>query len=249
MRVLATGCWHIGKTLAGYDFKRERAAALDDVCARAADAELVVHLGDLFDCGRPSPREYAEAIDMLEAINRPMFVLLGNHDANPGLEPDALEPLTRYRFRSEVKFVREPGTHGVGGKAFAFLPHWTDARAREFWKGDPHDKGHTAQQDADAFLEELVKERVVFEDGNEAKVSALFTHVDMAGFAYPVGEDSQRVNVALDTDVLEKLPFPVVCGHLHKPGKREPNLWFPGSLLPFDFSTDRPQNFVLEMDL
>lgn len=242
MKVVVTGCWHHGKKLAGYDFRRERMAAMDDVVARASDADLVVHLGDLFDGGRPSPREYAEAIDMLEAVNRPTFIMKGNHDENPGAEPDALEPLLRYRFREEVKIVREPGVNGVNGAAFAFLPYWNDAKARAF-------RGKSAQEEADDLLRNVTRLEAYNSAGERVPISALFTHVDVGGIGYPVSETSQRVGVALPLEELVKLPFPVACGHLHRPSHAEPNVYFPGSLLPFDFSEDKPQRYVLELEL
>ena len=93
MKIIVTGCWHVGKKLAGYDWKKDFDIAVAEVIERAHRADLLVYLGDLFDVGHPSPKDYALALEVLDAIDCPMFIMKGNHDENPGLEPDALEPL------------------------------------------------------------------------------------------------------------------------------------------------------------
>jgi len=245
MKVIVWGCSHIGKTLAGYDWRKEFDVAVNEVVTRAASADLVVHLGDLFDCGRPRPRDYTLALEVIEAIAKPMFILKGNHDENPGLEPDALDPLMHFRFHEEVKIVREPGLVGAGGKGFAFIPHVNDSKSRA-GKG-----GKSAQTVADELVAAL-KEKAPFgldEHGRQRPVSALFTHVDLAGAGHPVEESSHRVNVALDLEELQKMPFDVVAGHYHKSAHHAPNVYVPGSLLPFDFGEVGNQKFILTMDL
>ena len=245
MKVIVWGCSHIGKTLAGYDWRKEFDVAVNEVVTRSASADLVVHLGDLFDCGRPRPRDYTLALEVIEAIAKPMFILKGNHDENPGLEPDALDPLMHFRFHEEVKIVREPGLVGAGGKVFAFIPHVNDSKSRA-GKG-----GKSAQTVADELVAAL-KEKAPFgldEHGRQRPVSALFTHVDLAGAGHPVEESSHRVNVALDLEELQKMPFDVVAGHYHKSAHHAPNVYVPGSLLPFDFGEVGNQKFILTMDL
>lgn len=245
MKVIIFSCSHIGKTLAGYDWKREFDNAVNEVAEKATKADLVVHLGDLFDCGHPRPKDYTLALEVIEAIAKPMFILKGNHDENPGLEPDALDPLMHFRFHEEVKIVREPRLIGVDGKVFAFVPFINDAKAR-VGKG-----GKSAQDAADELIDALKAGEPfgVDEHGRERPVSALFTHVDLIGAGHPVEESSQRVNVALDMEQLQKLPFDVVAGHYHRSSFFEPNVYLPGSLLPFDFSEVGNQKFILTMDL
>jgi DNA repair exonuclease SbcCD nuclease subunit len=236
MKIIVWGCSHIGKTLAGYDWKREFETAVNEVLTQAAKADLVVHLGDLFDCGHPRPKDYTLALEVIEAIAKPMFILKGNHDENPGLEPDALDPLMHFRFHEEVKIVTRPTMIGAMGKFFSFVPHQNDAKERARSGGR-----QSAQQAADDVVAGCLSGRV--------KISALFTHVDLIGAGHPVEENSQRVNVALDLEELQKLPFDVVAGHYHKSAQFEPNIYLPGSLLPFDFSEVGNQKFILTMDL
>lgn len=242
MRILIIGCTHFGKTLAGYDWKREFDRALGDVISRSLQADLLVHLGDLFDCGHPTPRDYAHALDALDSIGCPMFIMKGNHDENPGLEPDALEPLTRFRFRQEVKFIREPGVNGIGGKVFAFLPFWNDAKARAF-------RGKSAQEEADDLIQNVTRMETYNSANERLPVSMLFTHVDVEGLGHPVEETSQRTNVAVKLEDLKKLPFNVAVGHYHSSMHFEPNVYVPGSLLPFDFSEVGNEKFCLTVDL
>jgi DNA repair exonuclease SbcCD nuclease subunit len=236
MKVIVWGCSHIGKTLAGYDWRKEFDVAVNEVVTRAASADLVVHLGDLFDCGRPRPRDYTLALEVIEAIAKPMFILKGNHDENPGLEPDALDPLMHFRFHEEVKIVTRPTMIGAMGRFFVFIPHQNDAKERGRSGGR-----QSAQQAADDVVAGCFEGRV--------KISALFTHVDLAGAGHPVEESSHRVNVALDLEELQKMPFDVVAGHYHKSAHHTPNVYVHGSLLPFDFGEVGNQKFILTMDL
>lgn len=242
MKVLVTGCWHFGKTLAGYDWKKEFHRALDLMIVRSFNADLLVHMGDLFDCGRPSPKDYAFALDILDSIGCPMFIMKGNHDENPGLEPDALEPLTRFRFKQEVKFIREPGMNGIMGKVFSFLPFWNDSKARAF-------RGKSAQEEANDLLQNVTRLEAYNSANERVPVSMMFTHVDVEGLGHPVEETSQRVNVAVGLEALRKLPMNVAVGHYHKSSHFEPNVYVPGSLLPFDFSEVGNDKFFLTVDL
>jgi len=67
--------------------------------ARATEADLIVHAGDLYERPRPSPaaeRVAAEAIDDWCTV-APVVLLLGNHDRPHGEEAHALAPLRNRR--------------------------------------------------------------------------------------------------------------------------------------------------------
>ncbi len=55
--------------------------------ARAAEADYVLLVGDIFDSNRQSPGLIAQCVDMLRAFPKPIVVLPGNHDP---LTPDSV---------------------------------------------------------------------------------------------------------------------------------------------------------------
>jgi DNA repair exonuclease SbcCD nuclease subunit len=236
MKVIITSCSHIGKHLAGYDWREDQIKAFDEIVERSHRADLFVHLGDLFDNGHPAPKDYALALDLLDAIDCPMFLMKGNHDENPGMEPDALEPISRFRFRKDLSIIRRPTMVGIGGKFFAFIPFQNDAKERAASGG-----AVSAQAAADFVLDGCRR--------GEPKISMLFTHVDIGGLLPQVGDSSQRVNVQVPLGDLQALPFDVAVGHYHKSAHLAPNIYVVGSLLPFDFGEVGEQKFMLTAEL
>ena len=233
MKILVTGCWHIGKMLSGYDWKKDFLKAVEKIVDISDDMDAMIHLGDLFDSGRPAPRHYALAAEVLDEIRCPMFLMKGNHDENPGLEPDALEPFTCFRFREEVKLVRSSTVIEFEGKTFAFIPFQNEAKIRE----ESKEEFMTVQERVNVFLDQI-KGGGLYKKvkGKKFSISLLCTHVDVNIFDYNANETSQRVGVILDKEKLMAFPFDVILGHYHKSAKFEPNIFVPGSILPFDFS-------------
>lgn len=70
-----------GQLLHGLDPAARLRAVVSDVCARHADADLVIVTGDL--CNDGDPRAYALLRELLAPIASPLRLLLGNHDARP----------------------------------------------------------------------------------------------------------------------------------------------------------------------
>ena len=248
MRITITGCTHIGKTLAGYDWRTDIQKTWDDVIEEANRSDLFFHLGDLFDTGRPSPRDYRLALELLWEIDCPMVIMQGNHDENPGTEPGALEPLKKVSFRHEVLIADIHSVKQFDERQFAFFPYMNDAKVKVATSG----KMTSSQESLDWFMESL--KRKEFESNLNGKrvrsISLLCTHIDIRGLAYLIEEDSsKRVGAAVDVEVLKRLPFDVVCGHIHKWAKVEPNVYLPGSLLPFDFSEEGVKKFCLVVNL
>jgi exonuclease SbcD len=90
VRVLHTSDWHLGVTVRTHS----RAADHDEVLAElvavaaAAQPDLIVHTGDLFDGHRPAMHEFGRAIRALRALAdvAPVVVLAGNHDSAVAME-------------------------------------------------------------------------------------------------------------------------------------------------------------------
>ena len=67
-----------GTRLFGIDPRAHLAAAIEDINAQHADAELCLFTGDLADHG--DPQAYAALAETLAALRLPYRLLIGNHD-------------------------------------------------------------------------------------------------------------------------------------------------------------------------
>jgi exonuclease SbcD len=89
-RVLHTSDWHLGVTVRGHPRGDDHDEVLAEITAIAAAAEpdLIVHTGDLFDGHRPPMHELGRAIRALRALAEvaPVVLLAGNHDSAVALE-------------------------------------------------------------------------------------------------------------------------------------------------------------------
>jgi exonuclease SbcD len=95
MRILHTGDWHLGKTLEGLSRQAEHEAFLDELLEMAAEAELILIAGDLFDVYNPpaeAERLLCEAFSRLaDGGRRAVVAIAGNHDSPERV--NALRPL------------------------------------------------------------------------------------------------------------------------------------------------------------
>ncbi|MGH3303825.1 MAG: metallophosphoesterase family protein, partial [Streptosporangiaceae bacterium] len=85
MKILHTSDWHVGKVLKGRDRSDEHEAVLRSIvgAARAADVDLVLIAGDLFETSAPSPRAQGLVMRTLLALRedgRQVVAIAGNHD-------------------------------------------------------------------------------------------------------------------------------------------------------------------------
>lgn len=84
-RVLHTSDWHLGVTVRNHSRSDDHAAVIDEIVgiAEAAQPDLIVHTGDLFDGHRPAMSEFGVAITSLRRLAEiaPVALLAGNHDS------------------------------------------------------------------------------------------------------------------------------------------------------------------------
>lgn len=90
IRVLHTSDWHLGVTVRGESRADDHDAVIAEIVeiARAAQPDLIVHTGDLFDTARPAMFEFGRAIRALRSLGviAPVVLLAGNHDSSAALE-------------------------------------------------------------------------------------------------------------------------------------------------------------------
>jgi DNA repair protein SbcD/Mre11 len=85
MKILHTSDWHVGKVLKGRDRSDEHEAVLRSIvgAARAADVDLVLIAGDLFETSAPNPKAQGLVMRTLLALRedgRQVVAIAGNHD-------------------------------------------------------------------------------------------------------------------------------------------------------------------------
>jgi len=117
MRILHTSDWHVGKVLKGRDRSDEHEAVLRSIVgvARAADVDLVLIAGDLFETSAPSPRAQGLVMRTLLALredDRQVVVIAGNHD-NAGLLDSVYRPVLGELGLHVVGTPKAPDSGGV----------------------------------------------------------------------------------------------------------------------------------------
>lgn len=135
MRILHASDWHLGKTLEGRSRLPEQEAYLDEVVRLAADVDLVLIAGDVFDVYSPpidAERLYFETLARLgDAGRRHVVVIAGNHDS-----PDRIAAAAPLADLHGVHVVGQPTEHPLsldlpGGRVvLAALPYPSEARLR-----------------------------------------------------------------------------------------------------------------------
>lgn len=218
MRIAVSSCWHIDLVVNGYDFHEDIARAASRMIEETYRVDLFVHLGDLFNSSRPTPRGIAFALSIFNQIGCPAIILAGNHDISSGMKPSALEPLKVVQFKEEVKIIEIPTVLRVSDAAnIALVPYMSDGRA--FKEG-----GHQTAQD---WVNEFFDHVSTIEN-----VQAVFTHLDVEGVDLGNGVKMHGASLGMPLQKAKKLASIVMNGHIHKGQKIEPNIIMPGSIVP-----------------
>jgi exonuclease SbcD len=112
MRILHTSDWHLGKTLSGYSRVAEHEAFVDEVVELAADVDLVLLSGDVFDTYNPPIDAEELFFDTLARLGdggrRAVVVIAGNHDS-----PDRLAAPVPLSSTHGVWILGRPGDVAV----------------------------------------------------------------------------------------------------------------------------------------
>jgi len=231
IKFIVSGCWHFDKVIDGYDMHSHIVEAAQMVIDETQNADCFVFLGDMFDNCRPSPRAYAAVTELLYEVGCPTIILKGNHDESRGLTPDALEPLRKIKFPEEISFIDTPGFKIIEGKCFGFLGFSNESKLRKIFPDQ------VVENAVEEYIDKILRMEIIDIDGKKIKhVEAIFTHVDLEGFAYDGGFKQKKSWLSLQLDKAKKLPCYVIAGHIHHQMKLSPNIWIPGSIVPTNFS-------------
>jgi DNA repair protein SbcD/Mre11 len=117
MKILHTSDWHVGKVLKGRDRSDEHEAVLRSIvgAARAADVDLVLIAGDLFETSVPSPKAQGLVMRTLLALRedaRQVVAIAGNHD-NASLLDSVYRPVLGQLGLHVVGTPKAPEAGGV----------------------------------------------------------------------------------------------------------------------------------------
>jgi exonuclease SbcD len=262
MRILHTGDWHVGKTIARRSRIDESKEALEGVLRIALEREVDAALvcGDVFEHLSPSPEAEQlvyEALLGFEKEKIPVVLLAGNHDHPQRWR--AIEPLLARFSVHVVPDVRRPNEGGIIELAardglttaqIAVLPWVTERRlvgAAELM-GLPGQPYQTYASEVARLLEALC---TPFEPD---KCAILAAHLYISG-AIPAGSERPLTIGDLYAVAPHAIPATaqyVALGHVHRP-QRVPGVAVParyaGSLLQLDFGEAGQEKSLVVIDL
>ena len=262
MRILHTGDWHIGKTLARRSRIEEVREALKTVVSAATEhnVDAVLVCGDVFEHLSPSPD--AEQV-VYEALLRfaeqkiPVVVLAGNHDHPQRWH--AIEPLLGRFAIHVVPEVRRPDNGGIleipardgsTSAQIAVLPWVTERRL----VGAAELMG-LAEQPFLTYAAEVARLLEALCAAFDPKMcNVLAGHLYVSG-AKPAGSERQLTIgdlFAVAPQAIPATPQYVALGHVHRP-QRVPGVGVPtryaGSLLQLDFGEAGQEKSLVLVDL
>jgi exonuclease SbcD len=226
-RLFHTSDWHVGKSLRGVSRTPDQEAVLSEIVdqARAAEPDLIIHSGDVFDGMRPATADLRlalRAIDELGAI-APTVVLAGNHDSGALFEVFAmlLGSSSRVRFISKARAPADGGIVEVparDGTRLRLAPvPFVHANRQVDWFGDPQ-RFMAVYARRMQLINDILREGL--EDGFDPARDVLLyaAHLHVSG-AHLSG--SERLVHVSETYAAESAGLPVVSysalGHIHKP--------------------------------
>jgi DNA repair protein SbcD/Mre11 len=262
VRILHTGDWHIGKTLARRSRIDEAQAALDEIFGIAVEHEVDALLvcGDVFDSLSPSPEAEEvvyRALARFEQKQIPVVLLAGNHD-----HPHRWRALEQLLARFSVFVVAEvrrperggiieiPARDGSTSAQIAALP-WVSERRLV---GAAELMG-LAEQPFQTYAAEMARVlEALCEPFDHFKCNLLAGHLYISG-AKPAGSERSLTIGDLYAVAPHAIPATaqyVALGHVHRP-QRIPGVAVParyaGSLLQLDFGEVGQEKGVVLVDV
>jgi exonuclease SbcD len=262
VRILHTGDWHVGKTLARRSRLDEAVEALREVCEIAAESRVdaVLVCGDVFDHQSPSPEAEEvvyEALVRLVERRIPVVVLAGNHDhprrwraLEPLVGPLGVRVVAEPRRPEQGGIVEIPARDGAEVAQVAVLP----------WIGERRLVGAAelmglAGGDLAAYADGMAQTlEALCAPLDPARPRILAGHLLVAG-AIPGGSErapALRDAYAVDPEALPAAVQYAALGHVHRPqriaGAPAPARYC-GSLLQLDFGEAGQRKAVVCVDV
>lgn len=213
MKFLHVSDIHLGKRLYGCSLAEDHAYILEQICALAArgDVDAVIIAGDVYNRAQPQPdaiAQFSAFLTKLAELNKPVFVIRGNHDGEAQLAYAA--PLLAVNnihvneiFSGGLNTVTLSDAHGP--VHVHLLPFIKPVQARKFF---PEEKIETY---ADAVAAVLNRSGI-----NPGERNVLVTHQYVLGAQTSDSEERSIGGVdQIPPAVFEQFDY-VALGHLHK---------------------------------
>ncbi len=247
MRLLHTSDWHVGKAIRGISRADEHRAVLAEIAriAEQEEVDLVIVAGDVFDSSAPTAEAeeivYQALLDLSETGSE-VAVIAGNHDNPRRLR--AITPLLRL---GRVHVVAEPTRPDDGGVLplrarsdrseirLAMLPFVSKrgiVRAKDLIRNQAFEHAQQYSERMRLLIAALC------DSFRGDTVNLLTAHTFVLGGATGGGERPAHL---VEEYAVMAQSFPVATmsygalGHLHRPQRVGPALYYCGSPLQLDF--------------
>lgn len=267
MHLLHTSDWHLGQNFMGKSRQAEHLALIDWLLARvdehAIDAVLIA--GDLFDTGTPPSyaRElYNKLVLRLDAVQVPLVLLGGNHDAVATLE-ESCDLFARLGTRVVARALApEKHVHVLkdrSGEEACLLGALPFLRPRDLIGS----QGGQSAADKEQALQNAIRTHygavyaaLLAAQENREKTQGRRLPIVMTGHLTTVGaqmSDSVRDIYVGSLAAFSAQAFPpadyIALGHIHRPQRVAPHIRYSGSPLALGFDESRQQKEMLMVEL
>jgi DNA repair protein SbcD/Mre11 len=263
VRVLHTGDWHVGKKLGRFDRSDECERVLSELVetARAAEADIVLVAGDLFDRALPpfvSLRLVLTTLVELAATGAHVVAIAGNHDSSdlfevlgPYVEPFGIHLVHKPLRPEEGGVMTIPSRAGSSRAQIACFPFLHEAQVLDFM--DPSEEWFKSYADRIRRVSAHYSEWML-RHGDRDTVDLLVGHFMVHG-ARPSGSERELHIGEAYMATSSALPAGVhytALGHIHRcqpaPGAAA-EAWYAGSVMQLDFGEASQDKFCLMADV
>lgn len=234
VRFLHTSDWQLGMPAAFLakrsaevpaEFARARLDAVERLGQVAVDkqCDFIVVAGDVFDTNSPDPQQLARAIDQLQGLPVPVYLLPGNHDS--------FDPSSVYR---REEFARLDSVHVLTDSEPVAVADGVEL------VGAPFLTRHPAVDPVEEALDKLQE----LPDGTNLRI--LLAHGQVEGFGDEALLDLEGMTDAIDEGRIHY----VALGDRHGTLEVAPRVWFSGSPEVTDFDDrEKESGNVLVVEL
>lgn len=235
MKILHTSDWHLGKRLFKLDRTPEHELFLEWLIGtlKSEEIDLLLIAGDIFDTPMPPHQALEMFYNFLHRVSTETktetMIIAGNHDSGILLEAPA-KILAPHRVKVWGKLSPNLEDHWIKFKTFELcaIPYFRSYELLPQGEGDA----------IETLKKYLIKEKEL--------PQVLMLH-HLAGVFEAAGSE-QVISLSgvdsIPTEILSTFDY-VALGHIHKPQKVGPAIFYSGSPIPLRFSETKSKSVVI----